>query len=163
MKSCLKLEAPEMAQKPLLSLPSNAQLVSNLQRSIKALLWREAGKIFFFGWMLKIQWNLDITNLYITKTFVERTIFFTPAIVQCMKKNLDKTKPRYSEQILPFPWPFVISRFHSIFFFQLPKLNKYCLRVELAPLHQVIKKLKMDHLCVYKLYPTSCPNGYRMW
>ena len=90
--------------------------------------------------MLKIQWNLDITNLYITKTFVERTIFFTPAIVKCMKKNLDKTKPRYSEQILPFPWPFVISRFHSIFFFQLPKLNKYCLRVELAPLHQVIKK-----------------------
>ena len=48
MKSCLKLEAPEMAQKPLLSLPSNAQLVSNLQRSIKALLWREAGKIIFF-------------------------------------------------------------------------------------------------------------------
>ena len=27
---CLKLEAPEMAKKPLLSLPINAQLVSNL-------------------------------------------------------------------------------------------------------------------------------------
>ena len=27
---CLKLEAPEMVKKPLLSLPSNAQLVSNL-------------------------------------------------------------------------------------------------------------------------------------
>ena len=24
-----------------------------------------------------------------------------------MKKNLDKTKPRYSEQILTVPWPFV--------------------------------------------------------
>ena len=32
------------------------------------------------------------------------------------------------------------------FFFQLPKLNKYCLGAELAPAHQVIKKLKMDHL-----------------
>ena len=26
--------------------------------------------------------------------------------------NLDITKPRYSEQILPVPWPFVIWRFH---------------------------------------------------
>ncbi len=29
-----------------------------------------------------------------------------------MEKNLDITKPRYSEHILPVPWPFVISRFH---------------------------------------------------
>ena len=50
----------------------------------------------------------------------------------------------------------------NIFFFQLPKLNKYCLGVELALAHQVIEKLKMDHLWVYKLYPTSCSNGYRM-
>ena len=28
-----------------------------------------------------------------------------------MKKNLDTTKPRYSEQILPVPRPFVICRF----------------------------------------------------
>ena len=52
MKSCLKclkLEAPEMAKKPLLSLPINAQLVSNLQRITKALLWKEAGMIIFFG------------------------------------------------------------------------------------------------------------------
>ena len=28
----------------------------------------------------------------------------------------------------------------NIFFFQLPKLNKYCFGVELAPAHQVIKK-----------------------
>ena len=48
------------------------------------------------------------------------------------------------------------------YFFQLPKLNKYCLGVELAPAHQVIKKLKMDHLWVYTLYPTSCRKGYRM-
>ena len=44
-------------------------------------------------------------------------------------------------------------------FFQLPKLNKYCLGVELALAHQVIEKLKMDHLWVYKLYPTSCSDG----
>ena len=50
----------------------------------------------------------------------------------------------------------------KIFFFQLPKLNKYCLGVELALAHQVIEKLKMDHLWVYKLYHTSCSNGYRM-
>ena len=50
----------------------------------------------------------------------------------------------------------------KIYFFQLPKLNKYCLGVELDPAHQVIKKLKMDHLWVYTLYPTSCRNGYRM-
>ena len=31
-----------------------------------------------------------------------------------------------------------------------------------APAHQVIKKLKMDHLWVYTLYPTSGRNGYRL-
>ena len=31
-----------------------------------------------------------------------------------MKKNLDLTKPRHSELILPIPWPFVMSRFHGI-------------------------------------------------
>ena len=35
--------------------------------------------------------------------------------------------------------------------------------VELAPAHQVIIKLKMDHLCVYTLYPTPWRNGYRKW
>ena len=50
----------------------------------------------------------------------------------------------------------------KISFFQLSKLNKYCLGVELAPAHQVIKKLKLDHLWVYTLYPTPCLNGYRM-
>ena len=47
-------------------------------------------------------------------------------------------------------------------FFQPPKLNKYCLGIELDPAHQVIKKLKMDHLWVYTLYPTSSRNGHRM-
>ena len=39
-----------MAKKiPLLSLPSNAQLVTNLYRSTKALLWKGAGMIVFYG------------------------------------------------------------------------------------------------------------------
>ena len=32
-------------------------------------------------------------------------------------------------------------------FSQLPKLNKYCLRVELAPAHQVIKKNSKWIIC----------------
>ena len=59
-----------------------------------------------------LQWNLDVTTLYITKSSVLRTTLFTPVIVKYMEKNLDITKPRYSEQILPVPWQFVISRFH---------------------------------------------------
>ena len=50
----------------------------------------------------------------------------------------------------------------NIFFSQMPKLNKYCLGLELALAHQVIGKLKMDHLWVYTLCPTSCSNRYRM-
>ena len=30
-----------------------------------------------------------------------------------MEENLDITKPRFSEPVLPVPWPFIISRFHS--------------------------------------------------
>ena len=33
--------------------------------------------------------------------------------------------------------------------------------VELDPAHQVIKKLKMDHLWLYTLYPNSCRKGYK--
>ena len=39
-----------MATKSLLSLQNNDQLVSNLKRGTKALLWIEAGMIIFF-WM----------------------------------------------------------------------------------------------------------------
>ena len=42
---------------------------------------------------------------------------------------------------------------YMYFFFQLPKLNKYCLGAELAPAHQVIKKLKMDHLWSTRCIP----------
>ena len=29
-----------------------------------------------------------------------------------MEKNLDVTKPRYSEHLLPVPWPFLMSTFY---------------------------------------------------
>ena len=34
---------------------------------------------------------------------VKRTIFLAPVIVKYLEKNLDTTKPRYSEHILPVP------------------------------------------------------------
>ena len=55
-----------------------------------------------------------------------------------MEKDLDIRKPRYSEQILPVPWPLVKSRFHRtlthlqlfkvyiyIFFFSKLRLKRY--------------------------------------
>ena len=48
------------------------------------------------------------------KSLIKQMIFFTPVIVKCIpKKNLDITKPLYSEQILPIPWAFVKLRSHS--------------------------------------------------
>ena len=38
--------------------------------------------------------------------------FFTPVVVKYMEKYLDITKTRYSGQIWPVPWHFVISRLH---------------------------------------------------
>ena len=57
-----------------------------------------------------------------------------------MKKNLDIANKFCS----PLALRYIEVPLHI--FFQLPKLNKYCLRIELAPAHQVIKKLKMDHI-----------------
>ena len=41
--------------------------------------------------MYFVQWNLDLTNLYITKSSVQRTILFSPVKVKCMEQNLDIT------------------------------------------------------------------------
>ena len=38
--------------------------------------------------------------------------FLNPSNSKIDKKNLDITKPRSSEQILPVPWLFVMQRFH---------------------------------------------------
>ena len=40
-----------------------------------------------------------------------------------MGKNLDITKPRYSQQILPVPWPLVKSMFHYILFIFFPSTS----------------------------------------
>ena len=98
-----KIRGPLRGQKsPLLSLPSNAQLVSNFVKKYKSLAV-EGGRHDYLFWV-------NVQNI----------------------------------------------------FFELPKLNKYCLGVELAPAHRVTKKLKMDHLWVYTPCPTPCHNGYRM-
>ena len=67
-----------------------------------------------------IQWNLDIT-----KSSVYGTIFFVPEIVKYMKKNLDVTKPFYSERILPVSWHFVISRLSLLFSIPYLKIFKF--------------------------------------
>ena len=38
-----------------------------------------------------VQWNLDLTNFYMTKSLAEQTIFYslTKVTVKCMKQNLD--------------------------------------------------------------------------
>ena len=45
-----------------------------------------------------------------------------------MKNDLDITKPRYSEQILPVPWAFVVSRFRCIQLFLERLSKKLCTR-----------------------------------
>ena len=47
------------------------------------------------------------TNLDLYNEVLSKTIFFTPIIVKYMEKNVDITKPRYSDQFMPVPWPFV--------------------------------------------------------
>ena len=44
----------------------------------------------------------------------KRTIFFAPNNSKIREERLNLTKHRYSEDTLPVPWPFVISRFHCI-------------------------------------------------
>ena len=63
-----------------------------------------------------IKYHLDKTNLDVTQSTVQRTIFFARVIVKYEEKNLDITKPRYREHILPIPWSFVISRFFFSYF-----------------------------------------------
>ena len=44
-----------------------------------------------------IQWNLEITNLYIIKSLVLQIIFFTPVTVKYMEKSLDIMEPLYNK------------------------------------------------------------------
>ena len=55
-----------------------------------------------------IQWNLDLTKLYKTKSSVKRTKFSPSNSVMYEKE------PRYNEPISPVPWHFVKSRFHCM-------------------------------------------------
>lgn len=64
--------------------------------------------------------NLGITICSITKSSLQWTVFFTPVVLKCMKKNLDLMKPHYSEQILAIPWPLIMSRFYYLWLFLNP-------------------------------------------
>ena len=57
-----------------------------------------------------VQWNLDLTNLYITKSSVYRTIIILQPGQSYSK--MYGTEPRYNGKISPVPWHFVKSRFH---------------------------------------------------
>ena len=59
-----------------------------------------------YYWQIRLEWNFNITNLYITMSLVWWTIFFISVIYE--------KEPWYSEQILPVPWPFIALRFHCI-------------------------------------------------
>ena len=54
------------------------------------------------------QINFARQELYFGFFETKRTIFFAPVMVKYTKKNRDITKPRYGEQILTVPWPFII-------------------------------------------------------
>ena len=63
------------------------------------------------------QWaNADnvLQNKFLKNSFYSFTNdFLYPSNIEIYeKKTLDITTARYSEQILPILWPFVISRFH---------------------------------------------------
>ena len=60
-------------------------------------------------------------------------------------------------------WLSFVDECPNFFFFSAAESEQILFGVQLAPVHQVIKKLKMDHLWVYTPCPTPCRNGYRMW
>ena len=73
-------------------------------------------KYCWFAELSQVQWNLDITNLFIQVciTRLGTTNDFLYQTSKYMKRNLDMTKLRYSKRILPVSWPFAITRFHWI-------------------------------------------------
>ena len=56
----------------------------------------------------------------------------TPVTVKYMRKNLDITKPSYSEQILPPPWPFIKLRFHCRLVLKLSGIFKHSSKKQTA-------------------------------
>ena len=53
-------------------------------------------------------------NFYNSEVLGTTNDFLYPSNSQLMEKYHDITKPHYSEQILPVPWHFVISKFYCI-------------------------------------------------
>jgi len=70
---------------------------------------------FFFSSAMETLYDEPRYNevLFLTNVFLYNRNF----IVKYIEKNLDITKARYIEHILPVPWHFVISMFHCIVIF----------------------------------------------
>ena len=72
------------------------------------------------SWLCSIpflKWNVDTVEPRYNEPLHNEVLgitndFLNPSNCQTCGKNLDITKPRYSEKILLFFWPFVVSRLH---------------------------------------------------
>ena len=70
--------------------------------------------IFYYYWGEWCNRSLYRGLRYIEVCFIEVLLY--------KEKDLDITKPRYSEHILPVPWSFVITRLHCTTFLPLRRL-----------------------------------------
>ena len=74
-------------------------------------------KFFKWGRMFSEKGNVTVEPRYKEPLFNEvlgvTNDFLYPSISKIYEtETVGITKPRYGEQILPSPWPFVVSRFH---------------------------------------------------
>ena len=83
--------------------------------------------LFFFYFPIKVAGeNPRPPALNDNPVFGIMSDFFTPIIVKYMKKDLDITKPYYSEHILPGTRPFVIQRFHCTARYSSHAIHQFC-------------------------------------
>ena len=61
-----------------------------------------------------MRWNLEVTNFYIMikSSIGIMNYFLNLSNRKYIEKNLNITKPFYSKDILPVPWPYTTSRLH---------------------------------------------------
>ena len=110
-----KINIVFITKNPLLSQAMIAHIYFHIRKT--------SGKIksdlpYSFSFNRRRLWNLYITtDLYITKKSSVKLMIFLyryPSNSKYMENNLEIYKPLYSEQFLPFPWPFVIWNLHCI-------------------------------------------------
>ena len=71
--------------------------ISSLQHAFIFQAFRIFSTGYVFGKYL-LQWNLDLTSLYLANSSVKRTIFFglEKVTVKCMEQNLDLTNLNFT-------------------------------------------------------------------